>query len=145
MKNAKPQAGLGRRHVRDPEDLERGQHDHQAAGQNTQPMALQARQLELFDMPHFEQAQRQAQQSAIGDTALAVIVQAVGLEHFGQHPRSAGRADGLLPTQLAVTTRDLFKLQRGDPLGFQQRMSGDASALKVTRAQRCRCQSQCFR
>ncbi|MCY1438089.1 hypothetical protein D9M71_542730 [compost metagenome] len=53
----------------DPEHLERRQHHHQAAGQNAQAVGGQTGQLEVFHMFDFQQAQRQAQQAAVGDAA----------------------------------------------------------------------------
>ncbi|MCY1363529.1 hypothetical protein D9M69_502960 [compost metagenome] len=73
--------------MRDPEHLECRQHHHQTAGQNAQAVDGQTGQLEVFHMFDFQQAQRQAQQATVGDTALAVIIEAIGLEHLGQHPR----------------------------------------------------------
>ena len=65
MQHTEPQTGLGRCHVRDAEDFERCQHQHQSAGQDAQAVTLQAREPELIDVPHFQQAQRQAQQAAV--------------------------------------------------------------------------------
>ncbi|MNO05879.1 hypothetical protein D3C81_2274360 [compost metagenome] len=57
MQHAQPQPRFGGRHVQHAKHLERRQHRHQATGQDAQAMGLQARQLELPDMPDFQQAQ----------------------------------------------------------------------------------------
>lgn len=107
MQHTKPQPGFGRRHVGDTKHLECRQHEHQAARQDAQAMSLQAGQLELFDMPHFQQAHRQAQEAAIGHAALTVVVQPVAraaavrewMQRMGDLPDSCFAVQGFGKSQ----------------------------------------------
>ncbi|MNL15649.1 hypothetical protein D3C87_1366480 [compost metagenome] len=66
---------------------------------------------------------------------MAVIVQTIGLKHFGQHPCRAGGTNHLLPAHRTVASGDFFKRQGGDPLGFEQCPGGDKATRKVTGAE----------
>ncbi|MNK89402.1 hypothetical protein D3C87_1094110 [compost metagenome] len=66
---------------------------------------------------------------------MAVIIEAIGLEHLGQHPRRPGRADRLLPAHGAVTAGNAFELHGGRAFGLQQRFGHDPPAVEVMRTE----------
>ena len=70
-------------------------------------------------MARLQQAQQQAQQADIGNAAFAVVVQAVGLEDLGQHPRGARGAYRLVPAHGPIARGDPLELHSGDTFGFE--------------------------
>ncbi|MNP11560.1 hypothetical protein D3C76_1037540 [compost metagenome] len=132
MQQPKAQTRFGQAHALDAKHLERGQHDGQATGQRAQSVWLQACQLQAAHMPGSQQAKRQTQQPRIGDTACAVIIQAIGLQNFGQHPGGAGRANGCMPVMLANLSGDARELQARRLLCHLHRRDTDFAAGEVS-------------
>ena len=106
VQHAQAQGPVGIGHALNAEFLENGRHDGHAARKHRQAVALDAGEIERFGRAGLDQHGAQLVQPDAGDTAFAIRIQVVQLQHIGDGACRAGRPHRLLPAHALVIVGD---------------------------------------